>query len=130
MLPRISISTISGPIQTIHTRPPCRLVRSRRRTASILPRFMALWQRTLRPPPAAGANLIQNGSFTPGADAADVITLSSGSTAITDWTVTAGSVDDIRPTYWQSPDGGHTLDMSGTSAGTIDQTFATTAGVQ
>jgi choice-of-anchor C domain-containing protein len=82
------------------------------------------------PPPPSSGNLIQNGSFTPGTDASDVILVSSGSTAITGWTVTAGSVDDIRPTYWQSPDGGHTLDMSGLSAGTIAQTFATTVGVQ
>jgi choice-of-anchor C domain-containing protein len=88
------------------------------------------WAITTPAPPATGANLIQNGDFTPTVDTADVITLNAGSTAIPGWTVTAGSVDDIRPTYWQSADGGHSLDMSGLSAGTIAQTIATTVGAQ
>jgi choice-of-anchor C domain-containing protein len=87
------------------------------------------WIVTSAPPPPSG-NLIQNGSFTPGADASDVILVQAGSTAVPGWSVTAGSVDDIRPTYWQSADGGHSLDMSGTNAGTIQQILTTTVGVQ
>jgi choice-of-anchor C domain-containing protein len=81
-------------------------------------------------PPVSTGNLIQNGDFVPNVSVSDVMTLETGSTAMAGWTVTAGSVDNIRPTYWQSPDGGYTLQLNGTGAGTIAQTIATTVGTQ
>ena len=41
--------------------------------------------------------------------------------------VTGGNVDWIG-TYWQASDGAHSVDMSGTSLGTIETTFATIIG--
>lgn len=71
----------------------------------------------------------QNGSFEGGPNpGAAWITLSVGSTAINGWTVTSGSVDYIG-TAWSSSHGTRSLDLSGISAGTIAQTFTTTAGV-
>jgi choice-of-anchor C domain-containing protein len=53
-------------------------------------------------------------------------TLNAPSTAIDGWTVTAGSVDWIG-TYWQPQEPRMSLDLDGNAAGTITQTFATTA---
>jgi choice-of-anchor C domain-containing protein len=49
------------------------------------------------------------------------------STTIAGWTVSAGSVDWIG-SYWQAQEGSMSLDLNGTSAGTVTQTFDTTVG--
>ncbi len=76
----------------------------------------------------AQADINTNGTFlgSPG----DYTTLTFGSTAITGWTVTSGSVDWVG-NYWGAvpPSGGaNSIDLDGTSPGAISTTFATTAG--
>lgn len=53
--------------------------------------------------------------------------LNAGDTSIAGWTVDAGSVDWIG-TYWPAQDGSMSIDLSGTDAGTISETLATTIG--
>ena len=73
----------------------------------------------------AHATPFQNGSFElPGGNEQ---TFYSTSTAITGWTLTSGSVDYVKG-YWQPADGAYSLDLSGTSPGSIAQTFDTVAG--
>lgn len=82
----------------------------------------------------AHANLVTNGSFEGGTHTGSVftggyVTLSSPSTAINGWTVTAGSADWIHLGVWQSSDGNYSIDMSGLSAATIESDyFSTVAG--
>jgi choice-of-anchor C domain-containing protein len=77
---------------------------------------------------AANATIVINGSFEQGpASVGNFRTYSTGSTAITGWTVTSGSVDLIGR-YWNSSDGARSLDMSGNAPGTIAQTLSTVAG--
>jgi choice-of-anchor C domain-containing protein len=54
-------------------------------------------------------------------------TLSSPSTVITGWTISAGSIDWIG-TYWPAAAGTKSLDMNGGGPGTISQALATTIG--
>jgi choice-of-anchor C domain-containing protein len=80
--------------------------------------------------PVQAANLIQNGSFetaTVNPNPGDFIRLDAGSTAITGWTVSQGTIDYIG-TYWQASEGSRNLDLSGANAGGIQQTFNTTVG--
>ena len=80
--------------------------------------------------PVQAANLIQNGSFetaTVNPNPGDFIRLDAGSTAITGWTVSQGSIDYIG-TLWQASNGSRSLDLSGENAGGIQQTFNTTVG--
>ncbi len=77
--------------------------------------------------PVAAVNLISNGSFETGPVPGSFQTYGTGSTQISGWTVTAGSIDYIG-TYWNAADGIRSLDLSGNSAGTIAQSFATVAG--
>lgn len=68
----------------------------------------------------------QNGSFEGGPNPlSSWITLTSGSTVINGWTVTAGSVDYMG-TAWAASNGTRSIDLSGASAGALAQTFATT----
>jgi len=53
--------------------------------------------------------------------------LNAGDISLDGWTVDSGSVDWIG-TYWVAQDGSKSIDMSGTDAGAISQTFATTIG--
>ena len=82
----------------------------------------------------AGATLgftgATNGSFETGTyldSGSGFEQLNVGDTSITGWTVDAGSVDWIG-TYWVAQDGVMSIDMSGSDAGAISQTFATTIG--
>jgi len=80
--------------------------------------------------PVAQADLISNGSFEIGAaDIGGFIIVGVGSTAITDWNVTSGTVDYIG-TYWTSSAGSRSIDMTGTPGnGTLASTqFATNPG--
>jgi choice-of-anchor C domain-containing protein len=77
---------------------------------------------------AANATIVINGSFEQGpASVGQFRTYSTGSTAITGWRVTSGSVDLIG-TYWNSSNGLRSLDMSGNAPGTIAQTLSTISG--
>jgi choice-of-anchor C domain-containing protein len=71
---------------------------------------------------------VANGSFEDGTYGGGAFqVLNAGSTDLTGWAITAGSVDWID-TYWAAQDGSKSLDMSGSSAGAINQTLATTTG--
>ena len=77
--------------------------------------------------PANAQNLVFNGSFEqatvdPGGS---FLALGTGSTAINNWTVSAGSIDYIGD-YWKAQDGGRSVDLAGSSLGTIEQSVATT----
>ncbi|MCF6249148.1 MAG: choice-of-anchor C family protein [Desulfobacula sp.] len=68
----------------------------------------------------ASANLINNGSFEDGTTSTgSFLTLQTGATTMTGWTVTDGSIDWIYSSYWNASDGVRSLDMSGTENGTI-----------
>lgn len=70
----------------------------------------------------------QNGSFeAPGYPSGTITTLPSGDTTITGWTVTGANIDYLK-NYWQAADGDYSLDLSGTGAGGIQQTFDTVPG--
>jgi choice-of-anchor C domain-containing protein len=78
----------------------------------------------------ASANLIINGNFETGIGDASFpgfSTLNGGSTNITGWTVTGGSVDWING-YWTAQDGTHSIDLNGTSQGGLQQTINTVLG--
>ena len=55
------------------------------------------------------------------------LNLVSPNSDIAAWTVVSGNIDWIS-TYWTTPFGARSLDMSGTDAGSISQLFATTSG--
>lgn len=81
---------------------------------------------------SARADLVTNGSFENGTYPAGnppFATLGAGSTAITGWTVTSGSIDWIH-SYWQPEDGEYSIDLSGNSPGglAISTNLATVAG--
>lgn len=80
-------------------------------------------------PPPAEANLIVNGGFeTPGIPTG-FVTLPAGNATLSPWVIDVGTVDlssGTPGTY----EGLQFLDLDGTSAGQITQTFATTAGAQ
>ncbi len=83
------------------------------------------------PATAQAANLITNGSFEDGTGkppAGGFVSLPSGSTAITGWTVGNNGIDWIDDGYWEASDGQFSLDLSRLSAGSIAQTFATIVG--
>jgi choice-of-anchor C domain-containing protein len=78
--------------------------------------------------PVQATNLIQNGSFeTATVNPGSFLRLDAGSTAITGWTVSQGTID-YKGTYWQASEGSRSLDLSGLNAGGIQQTFNTTIG--
>ena len=71
-----------------------------------------------------------SGMYTNGGSGFDTLFANqSNAGAITDWTVTSGSVDWIG-TYWNGPNGqgDYSIDMNGDAPGAIAQTFATTPG--
>jgi choice-of-anchor C domain-containing protein len=77
--------------------------------------------------PALAASL-SNGSFENGTDPVSFMQVNSpDSTTITNWTVSSGNIDYIG-TYWQASDGSRSLDLDGSSSGSIQQTFTTVAG--
>lgn len=78
--------------------------------------------------PVQATNLIQNGSFeTATVNPGPFLQLNAGSTVITGWTVSQGSIDYIG-TFWQASEGARSIDLQGLASGTIEQTFNTTIG--
>jgi choice-of-anchor C domain-containing protein len=78
-------------------------------------------------------NLIVNSNFaSPTSPTNGYNSYGAGSTAITGWTVEAGNVDDVSNGLWQYPAGDpssvQSIDLNGTVAGQISQTFPTVAG--
>jgi choice-of-anchor C domain-containing protein len=77
-------------------------------------------------PSGAVAAPFTNGSFEIGPDPGSHITLGTGSTAISGWTVLA-DIDYIGTT-WTASDGARSLDLNALDAGGISQTFDTFVG--
>ena len=74
------------------------------------------------------AATLVNGSFEIGPNpnvGPGFITLGTGNSSITGWTVTAGSIDYIG-SYWMAQDGSRSIDLAGTSLGTLTQTLTDT----
>ncbi|WP_354643699.1 choice-of-anchor C family protein [Kitasatospora camelliae] len=69
-----------------------------------------------------------DGSFeTPKAPANAFTSLTAGQT-LGPWTVDAGSVDLIGAGFWQAAEGDQSLDLNGSTSGTVTQSFTTVAG--
>ena len=76
-------------------------------------------------------NLIANGSFEDGSYVAapgGFQTVGVGNTSVTDWQVDGGNIDWIDTGFWNTTDGGRSIDMNGGTAGTISQVIATEPG--
>ncbi|MFM7561565.1 MAG: choice-of-anchor C family protein, partial [Planctomycetota bacterium] len=74
-----------------------------------------------------GPNIVTDGQFLLGTVSGSFQQYNSGST-FGGWNVTAGNVKLVS-TYWQnSPTGGRSVDLDGTSPGTISQTISTVVG--
>lgn len=74
------------------------------------------------------AATLVNGSFEIGPNpnvGPGFITLGTGNSSITGWTVTGGSIDYIG-SYWMAQDGSRSIDLAGTSLGTLTQTLTDT----
>ncbi|HBJ36743.1 MAG TPA: hypothetical protein DDZ51_18705, partial [Planctomycetaceae bacterium] len=76
---------------------------------------------------AAGPNLAADGQFLNGTVSGSFSSYSSGQ-SFGGWAVTAGSIDLLNDFWQRSPSGGRSIDMNGTSPGTISQSFSTVAG--
>jgi choice-of-anchor C domain-containing protein len=72
------------------------------------------------------ANLVIDGSFEAPIAASPFQTFGAGS-SVGGWTVTSGSIDLING-YWNAADGNQSIDLSGNSRGTIQQTINASAG--
>lgn len=75
-------------------------------------------------------NLVVNGGFEDGPATNEnpgFNWFAEGSTDITGWKITVGSVEQIGK-FWMAAEGKRSLDLSGTSAGTISQSFKTVKG--
>ncbi len=67
----------------------------------------------------------ENGSYTGG----NWNTLGTGSTAITGWTVSSGTVDWVDSSYWQAAAGTKSVDLDGSVQGALtSDAFATASG--
>nr|WP_223182930.1 MULTISPECIES: choice-of-anchor C family protein [unclassified Streptomyces] len=78
--------------------------------------------------PAAAVSRFDDGSFEyPTAPAHAFTTLVAGQ-SIGPWRVVSGSVDLIGAGFWQAAEGDQSVDLNGTQAGAVAQTFTTVAG--
>lgn len=82
--------------------------------------------------PTVAAAAFSNGSFETGPGipppGGNSPLIAGDTTSMPPWTVSAGSIDWIDNGYWQAKAGLRSLDLSGTAAGGISQTFDTTPG--
>ncbi|MCL6730112.1 choice-of-anchor C family protein [Sphingomonas sp. SE220] len=69
--------------------------------------------------PANAATII-NGSFEDGPDPGSFTEHVAGDTSITGWTVSSGTIDYIG-SYWETPFGENSIDLAGSSLGSITQ---------
>lgn len=65
---------------------------------------------------SAQAATIVNGSFEDGVDPGSFSTQGAGSTAITGWSISGGTVDYIG-SYWNASDGSRSIDLNGNGGG-------------
>ncbi|EAQ01464.1 hypothetical protein OB2597_01207 [Pseudooceanicola batsensis HTCC2597] len=68
----------------------------------------------------ASAATIVNGGFESGSDGSDVFSV-IGSGPLPGWTVASGNVEIISNNYWESAEGGYSLDLDGVLVGSIFQ---------
>ena len=75
------------------------------------------------------SQVLQNASFESGPNlpARGYLGLNSGNNSITGWTIESGTVDYIG-SFWRHSDGARSVDMNGSSAGTISQVVTTNLG--
>lgn len=73
---------------------------------------------------AQDALVVSNPSFETGPAPGSFITLPTGNTQITGWTVGGGGIDYIG-TLWSHKDGSRSIDLNALSAGSISKTFST-----
>ena len=79
---------------------------------------------------AANAQSVTNGSFEVGPDpGGSFITLTAVDSSILGWTVDTGSIDYIGG-YWPAQDGARSIDLAGTSVGSISQLITGTVAGQ
>ena len=78
-------------------------------------------------PTTPPVTIVQNGSFEIPVVSEGFDTYTAGQT-FGDWTVEAESIDLISGNYWQAADGHQSVDLSGTTNGTIFQDLNTTLG--
>jgi len=78
---------------------------------------------------AARADLETNGSFESGPPLpGGRLVISSGSTALTGWSVGTGSVEVLDQTWWQSAHLDRSIGLNGSATGAVSQSIATSAG--
>ena len=71
---------------------------------------------------------LANGSFEQGTLPLNIQNLAAGSTALTNWTI-GGNIDVVTSGFWTTIDGTNTVELNGSSPGSISQSVATTSGV-
>ncbi|MEF8697988.1 MAG: choice-of-anchor C family protein [Candidatus Accumulibacter sp. UW26] len=76
---------------------------------------------------AAQALPFQNGSFEIGPTPGSYATKATGNSSITGWTVSGGNIDYIG-SYWLAAAGNRSIDLAGTTLGTLSQIFDTHIG--
>jgi len=77
----------------------------------------------------AAADMVLNGSFETGPSMpTGTQQIDDGSTAISSWLVTAGSVDYYDVSFWETEDGSRSVGLNGDQPGAIAQSFATSPG--
>lgn len=77
---------------------------------------------------SAAVNLIFNGGFESSVITSRWLTLSAGSSTLTGWTISSGSIEILNNSYWQPSEGFQSVDTSGNSSGKIQQTIVTVPG--
>lgn len=75
---------------------------------------------------ANGANILVNGSFENSGQTISFVTHTS--TGISGWIITDGSVDTVTSDFVMPTEGSTSIDLDGSTPGTIAQTFATIVG--
>lgn len=75
------------------------------------------------------AQSLQNGSFEAGPNlpARGYLGLNSGNRSISNWTIESGTIDYIGA-FWGHSDGTKSIDLNGSSEGTISQDISTVDG--
>ncbi len=79
-------------------------------------------------PLSLSANLVVDGSFEAPIASSPFQTFNASISPVGGWTVTAGSIDLING-YWHAADGNQSIDLSGNSRGTIEQSINTGPGL-
>lgn len=83
----------------------------------------------------AGTSLgsITNGSYEEGVNPPGTggwTRLTTGSTILTGWTVTSGTIDWVDTGFWAASDGFRSIDLAGVAPGAISQTLVTVPGTE